>query len=232
MGAVIDAGAALERIEAHVRKAEENARLREGEIAAEAAARLGPALTLLDDSVSVLEAAKTAEATAWVVVLARDEAADRAIGSVRDEGWNALGRPRTHAAMEATYPGGVRTYTAGPPQKQPTIMLVLNDRITKVEAPQWKPEMRSAWIAKIDAARLPYDEALKAHEPLDAALTVAEAGYRAAVRSAHARLTAFKRDLKNLGLTETQIHAIIPDANDDVPTPRKKVSDPTPPADG
>jgi len=40
---------------------------------------------------------------------------------------------------------------------------------------------------------------------------VAEAGFRTAVRSAQARLTSFKRDRKNLGLTEAQIHEIIPD---------------------
>jgi hypothetical protein len=48
---------------------------------------------------------------------------------------------------------------------------------------------------------------------MEAAETVADAGYRAAVRTAHARLVSYKRDLKNLGLTETQIHEIIPDAS-------------------
>lgn len=41
--------------------------------------------------------------------------------------------------------------------------------------------------------------------------TVADAGYRAAVRTGHGRLVSFKRDLKSLGLTETQIHELIPD---------------------
>jgi hypothetical protein len=46
---------------------------------------------------------------------------------------------------------------------------------------------------------------------LEAAANIAEQAYRAAVRTAHSRLGAFKRDLKNLGLTEAQIHEIIPD---------------------
>ena len=52
---------------------------------------------------------------------------------------------------------------------------------------------------------------MEAHRPAEATQTVAEAGYRAAVRSGHTRLVSFKRDLKSLGLTETQIHEIIPD---------------------
>jgi hypothetical protein len=43
-------------------------------------------------------------------------------------------------------------------------------------------------------------------------VTIAEVGYRSAVRDAQARLRAFKRDLLNLGLTEAQIYEIIPDA--------------------
>ncbi|MDI3286838.1 hypothetical protein [Polyangium sp. 15x6] len=54
---------------------------------------------------------------------------------------------------------------------------------------------------------------MKAYRPVEAARVVAEAGYRAAVRGAHTRLKNFKRDLKNLGLTEAQIHEIIPDAS-------------------
>jgi hypothetical protein len=57
-----------------------------------------------------------------------------------------------------------------------------------------------------------YAAAVEAHRPTEAAAVVAEAAYRSAVRGGHARLRSFKRDLKNLGLTEAQIHEIIPDA--------------------
>lgn len=214
MGSVIKATAALDRIEEDVRTSEQRARERPGPIADAAAARLAPALTVMDSANAILGGAQTAEAAGWTVVSARDGEADIVIGSTRDEMWNALGRVRGHAAMTHTYPGGTGTYTAGDPTNQPVLMQVLQTRIPTAEAPQWTAEMRQGWVAAIEAARTPLAAAVTAYLPLAAALTVAEAGRRAAVRSAHSKLVAFKRDLKNLGLTETQIHEIIPDSGD------------------
>jgi hypothetical protein len=91
-------------------------------------------------------------------------------------------------------------------------MQVLHARIVAATAPQWPEPKRSAWAAAIEAKREAYDAAVKAYRPVEAAVVIAEAGYRAAVRNGHARLKNFKRDLKSLGLTEAQIHEIIPDA--------------------
>ena len=114
--------------------------------------------------------------------------------------------------MDEVYPGGMGTYTNGYPRRQPLLMQILHARILAASATQWPEPKRTAWAAEIEAARLPFNDAVEAHEPMEAAEIVAEAGYRAAVRTAHARLVSYKRDLKNLGLTEAQIHEIIPDA--------------------
>lgn len=221
MGSVIKPSASLDRIEEDVRTAEQRARERPGPIADAAAARLAPAITVMDSANAILSGAQTAEAAGWTVVSARDGEADIVLGSTRDGMWNALGRVRNHPAMNHTFPGGVGTYTAGDPKGQPVLMQVLQTRIPTAEAPQWTAEMRQGWVADVEAARTPLAAAVDAYRPLDAALTVAEAGRRAAVRSAHSKLVAFKRDLKNLGLTETQIHEIIPDSGDGAPKPKK-----------
>lgn len=91
------------------------------------------------------------------------------------------------------------------------MMQVLSSRIRTAHAPQMTTEQRDEWVARVDAVRVPLAAAVDAHRPLDAALTVATAARRAAARYGHSKLTAFKRDLKNLGQTEAQIHAIIPD---------------------
>jgi hypothetical protein len=114
--------------------------------------------------------------------------------------------------MDAVFPEGIGTYTAGDPLGQPVLMQVLHARILAASAPQWPEPKRNAWAAAIEAKREAYDAAVKAYRPVEAAVVVAEAGYRAAVRNGHARLKNFKRDLKSFGLTEAQIHEIIPDA--------------------
>jgi hypothetical protein len=211
MGEVISAGAGVDRVKDDIFTSFTNANARGGEIAAAAAARLGPSVAAIETAALILDAATKAEVAAWAPVLAADAVADTTIGATRDAMWNALGRPKQHAQMDHVYPGGIGTYTAGDPCGQPVLMEVLVARIKSAAAPQWTDALRSTWAASVDAARVPLAAAVDAHKPADAALTVAEAGFRAAVRAAHGRLVIFKRDLKNLGLTEAQIHEIVPD---------------------
>ncbi|MDI3285886.1 hypothetical protein [Polyangium sp. 15x6] len=213
MGEVIAATGGIERIDEDVHSAYETAIGRGGEVAETAVARLQPGVTAIDNAKVVHEAAKKAESAAWAIVAGIDHDADGLIGSVRDEMWNALGRPKQSTHMDGVYPEGIGTYTAGDPLGQPLLMEVLKARILAAEAPQWPENKRNAWASAIEAKREAYDVAVKAYRPVEAARVVAEAGYRAAVRGAHTRLKNFKRDLKNLGLTEAQIHEIIPDAS-------------------
>jgi hypothetical protein len=91
-------------------------------------------------------------------------------------------------------------------------MEVLRSRVLSVSVPQWSKELREGWAAAIETLRAPYQAAVDAHRPAKAAATIAEVAYRAAVHSAQASLRLFKLDLRLLGLTEEQIHEIIPDA--------------------
>ncbi len=218
MGQVIRANAAPERVEEHVRTTLTRAAARGGEIAEAAQARLSGAVAAIDSASALLRATADAEATGWALVLAEDAKADRAIGAVRDAMWNTLGRPKQSPALDQVFPGGVRTYTAGDPLQQPVLMEVLRSRVVSTSAPQWSEDLRTGWASEIETLRLSYAAAVEAHRPTDAARTIAEAGYRTTVRSAHARLVALKRDFLSLGLTEAQIHEIIPD--DSKPTAR------------
>lgn len=212
MGKTISSAAAVEKVDADIRKTFETAVARGGEVEVAARARLEPCLLVIDTASATYTAARQAEQTAWVVVLANDDKADTGIGDVRDRMWSAIGRSRQSPELNTVFPDGISTYTAGDPTKQPVLMQILRARILAATAPRWTDAMRQGWAAEIEALRAPYQAAVDAHRPLEAALVVAEAGYRAAVRAGHARLTSFKRDLKNLGLTEAQIHEIIPDA--------------------
>jgi hypothetical protein len=211
MGEVISGTADVNRIRDDVRTSLNNAISRGGDIAAAAQSRLGPSVDAMDSASKILETAAAAEAAAWSPVLAADDVADTTIGATRDEMYNALGRPQHSVHMDHVFPGGIGTYTAGDPRGQPVLMQVLETRIRSATASQWTDPLRDKWATAIAAARVPLATAVDAHRPAEAALTVAEAGFRAAVRAAHSKLGAFKRDLKNLGLTEAQIHDIIPD---------------------
>jgi hypothetical protein len=213
MSEVIGARADVTRIEDHIRRALRAALARGGEIADAANGRLGPAVAGIDSAIALRTSTDNAEATAWAAVLAEDGKSDTAIGAIRDAMWNALGRPRQSPYLDQVFPGGVMTYTAGDPRSQPVLMQILSSRILATSAPQWPQATCAGWAAQIDSLRASYATAVEAHRPTEAAAAVADAAYRSAVRAAHARLQAFKRDLLNLGLTQAQIQDIIPDAS-------------------
>ena len=219
MPEIIGARADVTRIEDHVRRALRAALARGQEIASAASTRLAPAVAAIDAALSLKRSADEAEATAWAAVLAEDAKSDAGIGAVRDAMWNALGRPRQSPLLDQVFPGGVATYTSGDPRGQPVLMHILQSRILAASASQWTEPLRGGWAAEIEALRTTYASAVDTHRPSEAAAAVADAGYRAAVRMAHARLQAFKRDLLTLGLTQAQIHDVIPDASPAGPGP-------------
>ncbi len=212
MGEVIRSNAAAEDIEADILETARNAAARGGEIAAAAETRLGPAVEAIGSSKALLGAAQLADSLAWAPVEVENGKSDKEIGKVRDEMWNALGRPKDHPAMNAAIPGGIKTYTEGDIKDQPPLMGVFATRIRATAAPMWSEAAREAWATGITVRGGALEAVLAAHAPPAAAETVAAAGYRSAIRNGHAKLVMFKRDLFNLGLTETQAHEIIPDA--------------------
>ena len=211
MGEVVSSSADVARVEEHIRTAFEKATARGGDVAAAAASRLEAAVNAVDSSGALLKSARKTAGSAWVLVLAEDAKSDTGIGGVRDAMWNALERPRQSPHMDEVFPGGVGTYTSGDPRGQPLLMQVLRARILSASSPKWTEIARQGWASEIESLRVPYSAAVEAHRPAEAMETVADAGYRAAVRAGHGRLVSFKRDLKSLGLTETQIHELIPD---------------------
>ena len=212
MGELIDATAKVDRIADHVRTSYQNGIARTGEIADATKARLEAPILAIEKQELLLKDAEKTASVSWVLVKAADGPADLTIGSVRDEMWNAMGRPHKCTPLEEVFPDGIGTYTEADPMDQPLLMEVLMARIIGASAPQWTEAKRIAWAATIDAVRVPYADAVTKHRPIAAAQVVAEAGYKAAVKAGHTGMRCLKRDLKSLGLTEAQIHEIIPDA--------------------
>ena len=225
MGTIIKAKAGAEKIDEDVRTTQRAADARGGKVAEAAAARLGAPLAAIDDAVARRKTARDAQKAAWALVEAEDEKSDRAIGRIRDAMWNDLGRPRQSAYLDQVFPDGVGTYTHGDVRDQPTLMHVLHARLLSASAPVWTPAQRAEWAATVETSRVTLAAAVEAHRGVAAQLAVAEATYRSAVRAALVGLQYLKRDLLNLGLTESQVHDIIPDAT----PPARAPSGPTKP---
>jgi hypothetical protein len=223
MGTMIGVRSNINRVAEHVRTALRNAQARGEGIGEAGRARLEQAVAAMDAKRQASEAATRAEAVTWAAVVAEDARSDAAIGSVRDEMWNALGRPRRSPALEDVFPDGVKTYTAGDRRQQPLTMQVLVSRILEAGSLRWPKEQREAWAGEIETRRQEYHRLVDAHRPNEAMAMVARNAYRATVRTALQRLREFKRDLQNLGMDSVEIDTIIPPGPPRNPEPQPEV---------
>ena len=222
MGSLMSSTVSVTKIDDYAHKTLRTALARGGEIAKAATSRLAPAVAAIEAAAVARKSAAEAEAVAWAQLQAEKAAADDAILALRDTMWNLLGRIRQSPDMDQVFPGGVSIYTSGDPRHQPTLMDILRSRIQAAGSPRWTEAQRTEWAAQIEALRVTYEAAVTAHRPVEAAANVADATYRAAVRTALARLRTFKHDLQALGLAEVQIHEVIPDASAGQPAETSK----------
>jgi len=211
MGSVVREDARVERIDEVLQVSSARATARGGEVAAAATARLGVFLAAIAVVRSASQAAKDALIVAMAQWLVAEDAARVAVGSVFDQMRNALGRPRRHPALEAAFPSGPSTYTEVPRAVKPTMLQLLTTRIGGTSAPPWTDAQRGEWSAQIEAARVPLLASGDAAANAIAAHRMARANYASAVRAGLRALVVLKRELKYLGLTEAQVHEIIPD---------------------
>jgi len=142
-------------------------------------------------------------------LLVVDEQSDLEIGAVLDEIWNALGRP-AHSPDYATLAGsGVGAWTNGHPTRQHNLMRVLASNLRVVTHTNLQAR-KQEWADRIEAKAAVHQEAAGPLEAADALAMVLRNQRRTLCNHAQAALTRLKRDLKNAGLTEVQIHEIIP----------------------
>lgn len=218
MGEVIRAGAATDDIFEDLRTTLKNASAKGGEAKDLALERLGPVRILIDTVDADLAAAATALEEPAAELKAENDRADAVIDRTYDDIWNDLGRPATDRYLTLIFPGGAGYYTDGDTFDQPQRMELLarllerklHPKLTAEQCTAYAQRIRdaaSALAVDVEAVRLPIAQ-VKLLERLRTALG----------RTAQFDLGALKRDYKNAGMTEAQIHAIIPDR----PTAPKK----------
>jgi hypothetical protein len=181
----------------------------QAEVRAAVTARLGPLAPGVAAAKADVAAHTLAAETQEDVLLAYDGGSDVAIGSAFDQIWNALGRPASSVDFTLIVGQGKSQWTDGDPREQGILMTILVSRIRTTTAAALQ-NGKDAWAQAIEdraAVQTKLANSLKAAE---AQLTVSKGIARGVADLAQVALARLKRDLTNLGLSDAQIHRIIP----------------------
>ena len=222
MGNVISRNASIERIRDAAAKTLAAARAFGGVIQALAEARIADLLAALDALELRLQQARATDDGLHATLMARDSESDLTIRAICDEIWNAMGRPSQSVDYDLIVGSGTKTWTDGDPTKQPHLMAVLASNIRSSQHPKLA-DKKEDWATRIEQKAAAQSEAIKPVDSAYAQVTVLSMQRRTLADSIQIGLTRLKRDLKNNGMTEAQVHEIIPDSpvgsNSSAPTP-------------
>lgn len=188
------------------------AKARGGDVQRLAETRVGALIETYDSLAQQSAQACRADDTTHATLMARDSESDLEIQAVCSEIWNALGRPAQSPDYDLIVGGSARAWTQGDPAKQPQLMTVLAANIRATQHPKLV-ERKEGWAKRIESCATAQAEAAKPTEAVHAQVVALGMQLRAVADSLQIALTRFKRDLKNEGMTEAQIHEIIPDAS-------------------
>jgi hypothetical protein len=168
-------------------------------------------LAALDALELRLHQARATDDSVHAALMARDSESDLTIRAVCDEIWNAMGRPAQSSDYNLIVGSGTRAWTDGDPTKQPHLMAVLASNIRGTKHPKLA-DRKKEWAKRIEEKAAAQAEAIKPTDAAYAQATVLGMQRRALADSLQIGLARLKRDLKNNGMTEAQVHQIIPDA--------------------
>lgn len=224
MGGNVTRSAGVDRIKDSGEKTLTAARARGGEVASLAEARIAPAMSALEDNEKQLDQARADDDKKHAELIARDNESDLEVGAVCNEIWNALGRPGQSLDYNLIVNGGKKVWTDGDPVKQPALMGVLAQNIRATDHPKLAAK-KEEWAKRIETKAAAQAEAAKPTEGSYAVVMSLRMQRRTLADTLQMALVRFKRDLKNLGMTEAQAHEIIPDVSPSrgkVPEPAAK----------
>jgi hypothetical protein len=182
----------------------------DGAVWAMAQARLGGVAALWDTTSTKTQDARAVYAPLAANVAALNEQSDDLIKGQADESWNELGRPANDPVFELTYPGGSGFYADANVEDQPNLMLLL----AELQEANLSPKLSAKAPARAAALR---ESAAKLGAAVDAArqpratVKLYDRMLTAIARSAHVELARLKRYWKSEGISESDIHAVIPD---------------------
>jgi hypothetical protein len=210
MGQVISRNAGTDRIIDVISKTVTRANANGDEIQSLTAGRLSAILTALRTIDQQLQQAISNSDVLHATLMARDGESDLEIGAVVDEIWNTLGRPAQSVDYDLIVGAGKKAWTDGDPIKQHHAMAVLATNIRNTNS-QKLADKKEAWANRIEQKAAVQAQAAAPIDAADSLVKTLNMQRRALAETGQVSLTRLKRDLKNLGMTEAQVHEIIPD---------------------
>ncbi len=182
----------------------------DGAVWAVAQTRLGGVAALWDTTSTKAQDARAVYAPLAANVAVLNEQSDDVIKSQADQVWNELGRPANDPVFELIYPGGSGFYADANVEDQPNLMLLLAELHESNLSPKLSANAASRAAALRESANN-LGAAVDAARKPRAAVKLYERMLTAIARSAHVELARLKRYWKSEGISESDIHAVIPD---------------------
>ncbi len=211
MGDVVQARAAVDEILKDTGKSLDESRARGGTIQERAESCIAPVMAMVKATEQELQIAREVLGPLQAALNVGNDEADGVLNRIYDETWNDVGRPANDRYLALMYPGGAGYYTENDTAGQPTRMELLAKLYDRKLHPKLTEAQCQGYALRIREAAA----ALKAD--IDAAAgPAANVGLLERVRTALGRMAQFelanlKRLFKIDGMSEAEIHTIIPD---------------------
>jgi hypothetical protein len=218
MGDVIRSTAAVDDIFADVRTSLANAVAKDGIAKTIAEARLGPTLAMLGTVDAELKEARETATPLLAEEKAENDRADALLDRIYDEVWNDVGRPSNDRVLSLIFPGGADYYTDGDTAEQSDRMELLAQLLERKIHPKLTQDQVTAYAARIREGAKALSADVEAARLPRARVKLLERVRTKLGRTAQFDLAGVKRACKNEGMSEAEIHTIIPDR----PPPKKK----------
>lgn len=211
MGDVIRSSAAVGDIFTDVRITYDESNARGGSIKERAEVGIGPVIAMIDATEQELQTARTQLSPLLANLRAENDRADALLNRVYDETWNDVGRPANDRYLALMWPGGAGYYTDGDTAGQPARMELLAKLYDRALHPKLTKDQSAAYAERIREAAAALKEDVNAAAGPSANVALLERVRTALGRVAQFELANLKRMFKIDGMTEAQIHSIIPD---------------------
>jgi hypothetical protein len=211
MGEVIRGGAATKDIIKDGETTLDEARARGGTIQERAEGTIAPVLAILHAIDEELEMTRTVLGPLQAALNAENDYADALLNRIHDETWNDVGRPANDRYLALMYPGGAGYYTENDTPGQPTRMELLAKLYERRLHPKLTEAQCQGYAQRIREGAAALKQDIDAVAGPAANVTLLERTRTALGRVAQFELANLKRLYKADGMTEAQIHAIIPD---------------------
>jgi hypothetical protein len=210
MGEIIRKKAAVDDIFDDVRTTHANAVARGGIWKSVAEERLASVMAAIEQTEAELVQAENQAVPLLAALEAENVKADRLLGKVSDDIWNAVGRPASDPYYSILFPGGYAYYADGDVTAQPARMAVLVELLRKGVHPTLPTDLAvtsadaveaaaNALRARVDAASVPRAKIVTLARMRDAV-----------ARTAQTVLSGLKRIYRGYGMSEAEVHTVIP----------------------